>query len=117
MMKPKTIYSYVKATDEIAKEFTEVIHSLLDENNEVPSNFKSEIGKWGFESVAYIALNTRANIMRNSTEGNERAKKLITSVRDFFNQAYELDFLPSLWRMIPTPLFKKQMQTLDTLTK
>lgn len=117
MMHPKTIYSYVKATDEIAIEFREIIKSLLDENNEVPRNFKSEIGKWGFESVTYIALNTRANIMNSSVEGNERAKKLITTVRDFFNESYELDFLPSFWRLFPTPLFKKHMQTIDTLTE
>lgn len=36
---------------------------------------------------------------------------------EFFEQSVKLEFEPSLWRHISTPLFRKQMKTLDELTQ
>lgn len=38
------------------------------------------------------------------------------SLKSFFRLVFELEFKPSLWRIIATPKFKEMMKVLDTMT-
>lgn len=42
---------------------------------------------------------------------------LLQLIGEFFEQSVKLEFEPSLWRYFKTPMFKRQMKTLDDLTR
>lgn len=72
--------------------------------------------KWGLESIAEIALNARLGLLsdgENTADGN----RLAELSRDFSENGFELEIMPSLWRYISTPLFKRQMGVLNEITE
>lgn len=76
MMQPKTVKSYVPTVQTIADEFVKRIGSLRDENSEMPADFSNEANKWALESIAYIALDQRLNLMTNM-DPNSDGQKMI----------------------------------------
>lgn len=114
MLQPKTVKSYIPQVDEIAREFLQMATGSRDANNELPATFGNDLNKWSLESIGAIALDQRLGVLM---ENNDDAKLLITSIRDFFRLSYELDVMPSVWKYVETPKFKKLMQTFDNLTK
>lgn len=92
------------------------IRNERDEKLEVDKNFSLDMCHWALESIAYIALDTRINILNDKNHSSD-GHKLVRAVRDFFDLSFELEVKPSLWRYISTPAFKKQMAALDTMTK
>lgn len=82
--------------------------------NQLPGNFEGEIHKWALESIGVIALDKRLGLI--SGDCNEREAKFLASLESFFRLAYDLEFKPSLWRIIATPKFKEMMKVLTTMT-
>lgn len=77
MMQPKTVKSYVPTVQTIADEFVERIRKLRDEKLEVPADFSNELNKWALESISYIALDQRLNLL-TSTDKDSDGQRLIT---------------------------------------
>ena len=113
MMQPKIVNSYIPTVDEIAIEFVAHMKTIRDGNNEMPAHFGEELNKWALESIGYIALDQRLGVIAGNSAD---AKLMIKSVKDFFWLAYELDVLPSVWKIIETPKFKLLMKTFENMT-
>lgn len=68
--------------------------------------------------IASIAVNQRLHILDGRKDDDSSpASQLIKSVDNFFTLSFELELMPSLWRYIQTPKYKKLMQTFDTMTE
>lgn len=82
---------------------------------EMPSNFDYELRKWALESIFFVALDHRLNIVKGETTEN-RSIAIIKAVDDFFKLSFPLEILPSLWRLFPTPKYTQLMKSFDMLT-
>lgn len=118
MLKPATVNAYIPVVDEISIEFCDRIKTLRDNQNELPANFLYELNKWSLESIASIALDQRLYILEGKEDDkNSKASQLIGAVDDFFTISFELEMLPSLWRYVETPKYKKLMNVFDKMTE
>lgn len=116
MLQPKTVKTYIKPVDEVARDFIERIKSIRDGKDEMPADFQNEMNKWALETVGVIALDTRLGVLGQLDKDSD-AQKLIQCVHDFFQLEYELDCVPSIWRYYKTPKFNRMMATLNTMTE
>lgn len=117
MMNPKTTKFYVPRMDNVMKEFIERIKLIRDPNNfEVPGDFENDLNHWAMESACLVALDTELGLINNA-EKNPEAKEVIDGSRRTFELMYELDFEPSLWKIIPTPKYKKIVESFDKVTE
>lgn len=114
MMQPKTVKIYIPQVDEVAREFVELSKANRDANNELPADFGHELNKWALESIGVIALDQRLGVLVGD---NADARLLIKSVKDFFQLSYELDVLPSIWKLVATSKYKQLMKVFDDLTE
>lgn len=77
MMQPKTVKLYIGAVDSITSEFIERIYAIRDaKTKEMPADFQNELNKWALESISYIALNQRLDLLGN-TDKDSRGQQLI----------------------------------------
>lgn len=77
MMQPKMVKLYIGAVDSITSEFIERIYAIRDaKTNEMPADFQNELNKWALESISYIALNQRLDLLGN-TDKDSRGQQLI----------------------------------------
>ena len=81
---------------------------------EVPANFEEEINRWTLDSVSVVAFDKQLGILNENRE-SPLAKELFTKLREFFTLSAQLEFSPSLWKLFPTPSFKRMMNVLDSL--
>ncbi|XP_055923884.1 cytochrome P450 CYP12A2-like [Eupeodes corollae] len=117
MMNPKTTKFYVPRMDNVMKEFIERIKSIRDPNTfEVPADFENDLNHWAMESACLVALDTELGLI-NHAERNPEAKEVIDGSKCTFELMYELDFEPSLWKLIPTPKYKKIIENFDKVTE
>lgn len=114
MLQPKTVKTYIPQVDAVAVDFLESVKASRDTNNELPADFGISLNKWALESIGVIALDQRLGVL---VEDDPDAQLLIKSIREFFKLTYELDFLPSIWKLVETPKFKRLMEVFDDLTK
>lgn len=71
MMQPKTVKSYVPTVQTIADEFVQRIRSIRDDRVEVPADFSNELNKWALESISYIALDQRLNLLTDTNPDSD----------------------------------------------
>lgn len=116
MLQPKRVRTYVTPINNVANDFIDRIRELRDDKLEVPADFGNEMNKWALESVACFAFNTRLGVLKD-LEKDSDAQKFILSVHDFFTLMFELDVMPSIWKIYKTPKFAKMMVTMENLTK
>ena len=83
LMQPKTVRLYVTKIEEIADEFIAKMKAKLDNKNELPDNFLYELNRWSLESIGYIALDRRLNVISDEKQ-DERSKKMIKVNLIFF---------------------------------
>ncbi|XP_058818870.1 cytochrome P450 CYP12A2-like [Topomyia yanbarensis] len=114
MMQPKTIKLYVSKVDEVAREFMEIMKNIRDEKNELPDDYDQWLNRWALETMGVLALDTRLGVLKDESD---EAKHIVSSIRQFFELSYRIEVLPSMWKYIKTPKFRKLMNTLDDLTK
>ncbi|CAO1351187.1 unnamed protein product [Diamesa serratosioi] len=115
LLQPRIAKMYIPRIDEISAEFVGIIAKKRDEKNEVPANFGDYLNKWSLESVTCIALDTRLNIM-NDTSDDENSQKLIKLIRQFFVLGYDFEVMPSVWRVYETKAFKNLLNVYDEMT-
>ncbi|XP_055847816.1 cytochrome P450 CYP12A2-like [Episyrphus balteatus] len=117
MMNPKTTKFYVPRMDNAMKEFIERIKSIRDPKTfEVPVDFENDLNHWAMESACLVALDTELGLI-NHAERNPEAKEVIDGSKYTFELMYELDFEPSLWKIIPTPKYKRIVENFDKVTE
>lgn len=116
MLKPSNVNAYVPLVDQIAIEFVDRLEKLRDSNLEVPANFGYELNKWALETICFIALDQRLNILNDDKNTDGKSKQLIDAVNHFLELSFALEIGPSLWRYISTPKYRKLMNSFDTMT-
>ncbi|XP_055539504.1 cytochrome P450 CYP12A2-like isoform X1 [Wyeomyia smithii] len=114
MMQPKTIKLYVDKVDVVSREFMEIMKSIRDEKNELPADFDQWLNRWSLESMGMLAMDTRLGVLGEHL--SEEAEYILKNIRQFFELTYQLDVLPSVWKIVKTPKFHKLMKALDDLT-
>lgn len=72
------------------------------------------MNKWSLESIALVALGSRMGCLQENLPEDHPGRKLMQCGKDIIENAFELEFLPSVWKYISTPAFKKIMKTYDT---
>lgn len=112
-MKSQITRKYVPAVDEVTQDFVKRLHSLRDQNMENPADFYSELNMWTLESIGQITLDTRLVIFDNTSSKNMHS--LMSDLKDFFYLTYQLNFKPSLWKLFPTPSYRKLIRNTDNM--
>ncbi|XP_053951738.1 cytochrome P450 CYP12A2-like [Anastrepha ludens] len=116
LMQPKNIKMYQKKIAEVNQEFVNRIRLIRNpETLEMPDDFEEYLQRWMLESVAVVALDKQLGLLRDDSENYEDALKLFSALTDFFTLTFDLEYRPSLWRIVATPKFKRLMKALDDI--
>ncbi|XP_060659633.1 cytochrome P450 12b1, mitochondrial [Drosophila nasuta] len=116
MMKVQNVRQNLPQIDRIAKEFIEKLETLRDpQTNTLSADFHDQLKMWAFESISFVALNTRMGLLTDQPDPN--AALLAQHMTDFFNESFKYDVQPSIWPYYKTPGFKKFLQTYDHITE
>lgn len=86
----------------------------MDQKELLQKEFELEITKWSLESVALVGLGARLGCLRDDLTEDHPARKLMKAARDMIDLSFKLEFMPSPWKYISTPNFKKLMKVFDT---
>ncbi|XP_059060232.1 cytochrome P450 CYP12A2-like isoform X2 [Achroia grisella] len=113
LLQPKTIKLYSEILDEVAQDMVARLKSIRDDNNMIKSKLDVEMNLWSLESIGVVALGDRLNCLDPNLPEGSPARKLIKVIHDFFTVSEALDFKPSLWRYISTPMFKRAMKVYE----
>lgn len=89
------------------------ITKLKDEGDFLDNNFDQEITKWSLESVALVGLGSRLGCLSDDLTNDHPASKLMKCAKDMLDLAFKLEFMPSPWRYISTPAYKKIIKVFD----
>lgn len=82
MMHPKTVKRYIATVDKINEDLITRIRSIQDDKGEVPSDFGNEMNKWALESIAYIALDQRLGLLRDTVPNSDGQKLIQVKIED-----------------------------------
>lgn len=61
-------------------------------------------------------MDTRLNLIQK-LEPNSESAKMIDCVHVVFDSLYKLDFMPSPWKLISTPAYRKFVKAMDYVTE
>ncbi|XP_016974313.1 probable cytochrome P450 12d1 proximal, mitochondrial [Drosophila rhopaloa] len=112
-MQPRGLKMYYEPLSNIINEFIERIKEIRDPVTlEVPDNFSDEISRCIFESLALVAFDRQMGLIRKNRD-NPDALTLFQCTRDIFRLTFQLDFQPSMWKIISTPTYRKMKKTLN----
>ncbi|XP_020818154.1 probable cytochrome P450 12d1 proximal, mitochondrial isoform X1 [Drosophila serrata] len=112
-MQPKGLKSYYEPLSDINNEFIERIKEVRDSKTlEVPENFMEEISRLIFDSLSLVAFDRQMGLLRKNRD-NPDALKLFKQSKQALRYVFELDVQPSMWKVFPTPTYRKMMRLLD----
>ncbi|KAH8321390.1 hypothetical protein KR074_003554, partial [Drosophila pseudoananassae] len=112
-MQPKGLKAYYEPLSNINNEFIERIKEIRDPKTlEVPEDFMEEINRLIFDSLALVAFDRQMGLIRKN-RNNPDALTMFRITRDILKYIFKLDVQPSMWRVFPTPTYRKLMQLLN----
>lgn len=114
LLKLKLVKVYAPGLDEIAQDAVNRLKRLKDDQTYLENNFVLEMNKWSLESIALVALGSRMGCLDENLSEDHPGRKLMQCAKDMIETAFELEFLPSIWKYVSTPAFKKIMNTYNT---
>ncbi|KAH8348310.1 hypothetical protein KR084_006385 [Drosophila pseudotakahashii] len=116
LMKVQNVRQNLPQLDQISKEFLDKLETLRSpEDHSLSADFHNELKMWAFESISFVALNTRMGLLSDHPDPN--AALLAKHMGDFFNYSFKYDVQPSIWPYYKTPGFKKFLKTYDDITE
>ncbi|XP_018570997.1 probable cytochrome P450 49a1 [Anoplophora glabripennis] len=113
LLPPATARKYVEPLNVIATDFLVRMENMLDENNELPNYFLSEIYKWALESVARVSLNTRLGCLEPNLPKHSESQRIIDSINTFFWNVAEVELKMPVWRVYKNKSFRKYIGALE----
>nr|WCC58045.1 cytochrome P450 [Pharsalia antennata] len=113
LLPPATARKYIDPLNVIASDFLIRMESMLDENNELPNYFLSEIYKWALESVARVSLNTRLGCLEPNLPKHSESQRIIDSINTFFWNVAEVELKMPVWRIYKNKSFRKYIGALE----
>nr|O44220.1 RecName: Full=Cytochrome P450 12b1, mitochondrial; AltName: Full=CYPXIIB1; Flags: Precursor [Drosophila acanthoptera]AAB88725.1 cytochrome P450 [Drosophila acanthoptera] len=115
-MRVQNVRQNLPQIDQISREFVDKLDTLRDPVTHILNdNFHEQLKMWAFESISFVALNTRMGLLSDRPDPN--AARLAEHMTDFFNYSFKYDVQPSIWPYYKTPGFKKFLQTYDKITE
>ncbi|XP_066600199.1 cytochrome P450 CYP12A2-like [Prorops nasuta] len=118
LMQPRAIKPHVSQINEVADDFLTKIRELRDPTTlEVPGTFNNEMNKWALESICVIALDHRLGCLKSNLAEDSEPQKMINCVHDMFHLMFQLEVMPSMWKIYNTPDLKRMFRVLDTLNE
>ncbi|KAE8743189.1 Cytochrome P450 CYP12 [Frankliniella occidentalis] len=115
MMQPRNIKQYVEPIDSVTQEIIDRMRRIRDENSLMPANFSDELAKWALESITLVALDAKLGCI--SDNPNPDGAKMVQCSHTVFDSMYKLDVLPSPWKFVSTPHFRKFTKAMDGITE
>ncbi|XP_030378208.1 cytochrome P450 12b1, mitochondrial [Scaptodrosophila lebanonensis] len=116
LMKVSNVRQNLPQIDQIAQDFIEKLGTLLDsQTHTISGDFHEELKMWAFESISYVALNSRMGLLSDQPDAN--AARLAQHMTEFFDYSFKYDVQPSIWPYYKTNGFKKFLQTYDKITE
>ncbi|KAH8320006.1 hypothetical protein KR074_011040, partial [Drosophila pseudoananassae] len=116
LMKVQNVRQNLPQLDQIAKEFVDKLETQRNpETHHLDNNFHDQLKMWAFESISFVALNTRMGLLTDQPDPN--ASRLAHHMGEFFNYSFKYDVQPSIWPYYKTPGFKKFLKTYDDITE
>lgn len=64
-----------------------------------------------------IAMDHRLGSFEDGLTADSEPQQMIDAVHKMFELFYQLEILPSLWKIYDTPKLNKLFKTLDTITR
>ncbi|EFA07521.1 cytochrome P450 49A1 [Tribolium castaneum] len=113
LLPPQIAKKYIEPLDVIAGDFLHRMEDMLDENQELPNHFLSEIYKWALESVARVSLDTRLGCLEPNLSQNSESQRIINSINTFFWNVAEVELKMPVWRVYKNRSFKKYIGALE----
>ncbi|KAK9877540.1 hypothetical protein WA026_018647 [Henosepilachna vigintioctopunctata] len=113
LLPPSAAKVYIEPLDVIASDFLRRMEESLDENQELPGNFLSEIYKWALESVARVSLDTRLGCLEPNLPKDSESQKIIDAINTFFWNVAEVELKMPVWRVYHNNSFKKYIGALE----
>ncbi|EDW48513.1 probable cytochrome P450 12b2, mitochondrial [Drosophila sechellia] len=115
LMKVQNVRQNLPQLDLISKEFIDKLETQRNpETHTLTTDFHNELKMWAFESISFVALNTRMGLLSDNPDPN--ADRLAKHMGDFFNYSFQFDVQPSIWTVYKTAGFKKFLETYDNIT-
>ncbi|XP_017149626.1 probable cytochrome P450 12b2, mitochondrial [Drosophila miranda] len=116
LMKVQNVRQNLPQLDQIAKEFIDKLESQRDpETHLLLADFHGQLKNWAFESISFVALNTRMGLLSDQPDPN--AARLAKHMSDFFNYSFQYDVQPSIWPYYKTRGFNRFLKTYDDITE
>ncbi|XP_053964585.1 cytochrome P450 12b1, mitochondrial-like [Anastrepha ludens] len=116
LMKSASIRSALPELDRITMEFVDKFETCRDPiTGLLKMDLEYELKMWAFESVSYVALNKRLNLINGNA--SKDAITLSQMMTRFLNLSVKYDMTPSLWKYFETPGFKKLMDAYNNITE
>ena len=81
LMRPKSAHFYINEISNVADEFMEFIRNSRNPENQVNEDFLPEIYRFTFESICYIALDTRLGCFKKPMD--PEIAEVFSSTRKF----------------------------------
>ncbi|XP_013186889.2 cytochrome P450 CYP12A2 [Amyelois transitella] len=113
LLKIKLIKLYAPVLDEIADEMVDRLIRLQKEDGYFKENWDKEITKYSLESVAYVGLGSRLGCLKDGLGDDHPSRQLIQCAKDIISLSFMLELFPSLWKIFPSPTYKKLVKTFD----
>lgn len=109
MLKPMVIDEYLPEMDGVSCALMDRIQELQDKYGQMPDNFQDELYKWALESVGIVALDRRFGCL-GAPEGSleaQQGEELINIVNTLFSSLAVTEMRTQLWRLFPTPSYRR----------
>ncbi|XP_017470680.1 PREDICTED: probable cytochrome P450 12a5, mitochondrial [Rhagoletis zephyria] len=116
LMQSKNMKNYLNKMAQVNQELVERIRLVRNpETLEMPDDFEETLQRWTLESVSVVALDKQLGLLRENSANSEIALKLFSALTDFFTLTFDLEYKPSLWRIVSTPKFRRLMRAMDDI--
>ncbi|XP_017787115.1 PREDICTED: probable cytochrome P450 49a1 [Nicrophorus vespilloides] len=113
LLPPATAKKYIDPLNVIASDFLDRMDDMRDSNDELPSNFLSEIYKWALESVARVALDIRLGCLNPDLAEDSESQRIIDAINTFFWNVAEVELKMPVWRVYKNKSFRKYIGALE----
>lgn len=113
LLQLSTVRRYVTPLEQVTNEFLDRCATLLDEKNELPSDFDNEIHRWSLECIGLVALDTRLGCLNSKLEPDSEPQQIIDAAKYALRNVATLELKAPYWRYFPTPLWTKYVNNMD----
>lgn len=114
MMQPKVVHLYVPKIDKLTRELVRIVKTIRDENNETSPEFEKYINRWVVDLSGLMSFDLEIGALRKR---DPRADELIEAVEEATELIYQLDLLPSIWRLYKTKKFYRCIEAQHKVAK